>query len=370
MHGTLTFTRPADVVADEERPGLLRALHAGDDEAGDSHRCDLRDLAAAGSVEPGLESAGFETVDLSDNLALQRALDDVRELDQLTASTEAAIRASLDGKGLGLSNGSSLQIDLLVDDGFFHRRSGPNGLDVNPGGIDGINGHSGAQFVHGDQDVFGTPLRQLMHGAAPEMFRHLTPDGRNDDATTFLINLWIPLHAPVQPLALMDRRSLDAERHQLRYGLPVDGFLDRDDDATVNDIWNFLYDADQQWYIRSDMGSGQGYVFDTLGTAHGAAVLPGEDALEELYLTLQRACAALDDGDAEALRSIAAHPFTLRPPADATPAIRDAWQTMAALHGRVAESDPDEWRTQAQAAMNAVIRRSVEMRLVATLVTE
>lgn len=357
MQGTLTFTRPADVVADEERPGLLRALHAGDDDAGDTHHCELRDLTAAGSVEPGLESAGFETVDLSANLALQRALDDVREIDQLTESVEEAIRSSLDGTQFGLANGT-LRIEHLVEDGLFHRRAGPNGLDVNPGGIDGANGHSGASFVHGDQDVFGTPLRQLMHGAAPEMFRHVTPDGRNDDAATFLINLWIPLHAPVQPLALMDRRTLDAARHQLRYGLPVDGFLDREEEASVNDIWNFLYDAGQQWYIRSDMESDQGYVFDTLGTAHGAAVLPGEDALEELYLILDRRCEALDEDD---------EPM-LRPPADATPAIRTAWQRMSALNERAAESDPDEWGEHARATMDTVIRRSIEMRLVATLV--
>lgn len=370
MQGTLTFTRPVDVVADEERAGLLRAVPASDDDAGDPHRCELHDLALSGTVEPGLEHAGFETVDLSDNLALQHALDDVRELDQITDAVNVAIRASLEGSHFGLSSGASLRVDLVVEDGLFHRRSGPNGLDVNPGGIDGTNGHGGAQFVHGDQDVFGTPLRQLLHGAAPDMFRHVTPDGRNDDATTFLLNLWIPIQAPVQPLALMDRRTLDAPHHQLRYGLPVDGFLDRDEEESVNDIWNFLHDPDQQWNIRSDMESDQGYIFDTLGTPHGAAVLTGEDALEELYLALHRRCEAHERGATAALST---HTPALRPPTEATPTILETWHRMAALieqadKSPAGEVSADEWCRQAQAAMDAVIRRSVELRLVATLV--
>ena len=101
-----------------------------------------------------------------------------------------------------------------------------------------------------------------------------------------LLNLWIPIHAPVQPLALMDQRTVDAVRHQLRFGLPVDGFLERDEDAAINDIWRFLYHEDQQWFVRIDMDSRQGYLFNTLGTAHGAACLSGEDTLAPLWLAL------------------------------------------------------------------------------------
>lgn len=369
MQGTLIFTSPDDVVADQERPGLLRAPTTPDGD-GDVQRCQLLDLSAGGVVDPGLENAGFETIDVSGNAALQSALDGVREMDYLSDSAAAGIRESLDGTTVGLSNGASLRFDYIVEDGLFHRRAGPNGLDVNPDGMDGPNGHGGAKMVHGDQDVFGTPLRQLMNGGAPETFRHVTPDGRNDDAATFLLNLWIPLFAPVQPLALMDRRTLDVSRHQLRYGLPVDGFLDRDDDAKVNDIWKFLFDADQQWYIRSDMSSGHAYVFDTLGAPHGAAILPGEDALEELYVLLEAGCEAHGSGDVEAVRSITSQLPTLRPPADAPPTILEVWQKMSSLHKRLAVSDADEWCAQAQTAMSGVIRRSIEMRLVASLIAD
>ena len=368
VHGTLAFTRPTDVIADHERPNLLRAQLAAEDDLGDVRVCELIDLADGETDEPGLEQAGFETIDLSGNPSLQQALTVARDADCISETAAEAIRESLAGARFGLGGGKSLRVDHLAEDGLFHRRSGPNRLNVNPGGIDGVNGHSGAQFVHGDQDVFGTPMRQMMHGGAPEMFRHVSPDGRNDHADTFLLNLWIPLHAPVQPLALMDRRTLDATRHQLRYGLPVDGFLERDDDAAVNDIWSFLYDDRQQWYIRTDMESGRGYVFDTLGTPHGAAVLAGEEALEELYLSLHRLCEAHERGDADEFRSIAGEQATLSPPADATTTISEAWQTMAALHeGAVAS---DEWCVNARAAMDAVIRRSVELRLVATLLTD
>jgi hypothetical protein len=374
MQGTLTFTRPDHVVPDEERPGLLRALHSVDDEAGDAHTCELHDLTDPDVAEPGLLAAGFETIDLSGNTALQTALDEVRRLDHLSDDADAAIRESLSGTSFSLADGRTLRIDLVVDDGLFHRRSGPNGLDVNPGGIDGINGHGGALFVHGDQDVFGTPLRQLMHGAAPEMFNHVTPDGRNDEATTFLLNLWIPLHAPVQPLALMDRRTLDAPRHQLRYGLPVDGFLERDEDATVNDIWNFLHDDDQRWYIRTDMTSMRGYVFDTLGTPHGAAVLAGEPTLASHMRTLRAVLGLLVTGDEEGARAAATTHAAPALPTGTPATIADAARTMTDLIAEATAAAADanwtDWTARADAAIDRVIRRSIELRLVASVAAE
>ena len=274
MRATLTFTKPADVVPDEERPPLLRALRVNSDDAGGAaHLCEVTDLSTSTNGAPTLEESGFESVDLSANIALQSALAEVREADELSAATISAIRESLDGAVFTLHGGITLKIVQVVDDGLYHRRSGPNRLNVNPGGIDGANSHSGAEFVHGDQDVFGTPLHQLMDGAAPNLFRHVTPDGHNDDASLMLVNLWMPVHAPVQPLALMDRRTLDAPRHQLRYGLPVDGFMERDAEQSVNDIWGFLHDEAQQWYVSTDMGPDQGYMFNTLGTGHGALSL-------------------------------------------------------------------------------------------------
>lgn len=375
MRATLTFTEPGHVIPDAERPGLLRADFAAEDGTGDVRVCEVTDLSAPDAIEAGLEATGFETIDLGANRALQRALEDVRRQRRMTDDAEAAIRRSLTGMEVELTSGTRLRIDLVVDDGLFHRRSGPGWIDVNPGGIEGVNGHGGAKYVHGDQDVYGTPLRGLMHDTAPDTFRHVTPDGRNDDAATFLLNLWIPLHAPVQPLALMDQRTVDGARHQLRFGLPVDGFLEREEDTAINDIWRFLYDDDQQWFVRTDMDCRQGYLFNTLGTGHGAACLAGEDALAPLFAALTAAVGAIEAGAVDAART-AVDVSASEPPDDAPPAIRAGWQRLvqqveranAIGSGSGSEARWEEWRTQTVAALDTVVRRSVELRLVASVI--
>jgi len=372
----LGFTRAEDVSTDRERPGLLRArtlpFDANPNEIFDFRSFRLNDCADPRTPEPGLEQAGFETIDLSGNAPLQAALATIRDEDRLSEAGAAALRASLDGMQLPLANGKILRIDHVADEGLIQRRAGPNGLDVNPGGMDGGNGHDAAKRVHADQDVFGTPLKQLMNGAAPKLFRHQTPDARNDESSLFLLNLWIPIQQITRPLVLMDRRTLDPKRHQLRYGLPVTRFLDREDERSVNDIWSFLPDSAQKWYFRSVMGPEQGYVFDTLGEPHGACILPGEEALERLYRDLARVCEAVAAGDVAELRGIAeAQPPAL--PAVTTAAIRGAWRQMTELLHEAKIQAPEicaageNWTARARAAMDAVIRKSVEMRLVATL---
>jgi hypothetical protein len=281
----------------------------------------------------------------------------------------------LNGARFRLANGADLCIEHVAAEGLIQRRAGPNGLEVNPGGMDGVNGHGAARTIHADQDVFGTPLKQLMKGAAPQLFRHRTPDARNDDSSRLLLNLWIPIQQITRPLVLMDRRTLDQKRHQLRYGLPVTRFLDRDQESSVNDIWSFLPDSAQKWYFRSVMGPDRGYVFDTLGEPHGACILPGEEALEQLYLDLGRACGAVAAEDVRALRGIAAaQPPPL--PDVTTEAIRAAWLRMTELlreaGSQAAEicASSERWSSRARAAMDAVIRKSVEMRLVAMLTFE
>jgi len=297
----------------------------------------------------------------------------IRDEDRISDASAAAIRASLNGTHLRLANGRRLRVEHVADDGLIHRRGGPNGLDVNPGGMDGANGHNAAPTIHADQDVFGTPLKQLMKGGAPQLFRHQTPDARNDDASMFLLNLWIPIQQITRPLVLMDRRTLDQRRHQLRYGLPVTRFLDRDEASRVNDIWTFLPDPAQKWHFRSVMGPHAGYVFDTLGEPHGSCMLPGEDALEQLYLGLDRACEAALAEDVDALRRIAAEPPLDLPDVTTAP-IREAWLRMTGLlreaGAQTSEicASSDAWCARAHAAMDAVIRKSIEMRLVATLI--
>jgi hypothetical protein len=140
--------------------------------------------------------------------------------------------------------------------------------------------HDAAREVHADQDVEGTPLRQILRGAAPWLFHHDSPDRRNLRSPIHLINLWIPLEQATRPLALMDRRTLDRKAHQLRYGLPTDDFLRRREDMRINDIWTFLHDPRQQWYFTSSMPANTAYVFETLGTPHGSFILPGEALAE------------------------------------------------------------------------------------------
>lgn len=379
LRAPLGFTRAEDVSPDEERQGLLRArtLPFGVDPEGafDFRSCVLNDCADPRTTEPGLEEAGFETIDLSGNARLQQVLATVRTEDRVSDAAAEALRASLKGARFQLANGRGLRIEHVADEGLIQRRAGPNGLDVNPGGMDGANGHGAARTIHADQDVFGTPLTQLMNGAAPELFRHQTPDARNDDSSLFLLNLWIPIQQITRPLVLMDRRTLDQKRHQLRYGLPVTGFLERDEERSVNDIWTFLPDPSQEWYFRSFMGPDQGYVFDTLGEPHGACIVPGEEALEQLYLGLGRACEVVAAGDAAALRQIAAaEPPAL--PEITTEVIREAWLRMTELlHEAGTQASEicasgEHWNARARAAMDAVIRKSVEMRLVATLTSD
>ena len=376
LRGRLGFSRAENVVPDAERPGLLRAptlpLDVDPLEVLEYRDCPLRDCVDGSVPEPGLEAAGFECVDLSGNAALQRALAALRATGSLTDACSSAIRESVRGARFALSNGKRLRVEYVADDGMIHRRAGPNGLDVNPAAMDGGNHHRAALHVHADQDVFGTPLRQMMNGGAPSLFRHQTPDGRNDDSSLFLLNLWIPLQQITTPLVLMDRRTLDPKRHQLRYGLPVTRFLDRDEDMSVNDIWTFLPDPSQQWYFRSSMGPEEAYVFDTLGEPHGACVLPGEEALEGLYRALGRAIQAARAGDASALRDAAALDAP-RIPRLTTEPIRSAWRGMTALLAEACDcagtlcSAPDAWCERAGEAMDAVVRQSIEMRMAATL---
>lgn len=375
----LGFTRAEDVSPDPERPGLLRArtlpFDVDPQEAFDFRSCALSDCCDPRMPEPGLEQAGFETIDLSGNVRLQAALATLRDEDRVSEAAAEALRASLSGARFRLGSGGVLRVEHVADEGLLHRRAGPNGLDVNPGGMDGANGHGAARTIHADQDVFGTPLRQLMQGEAPKLFRHRTPDARNDDSSLFLLNLWIPLQQITRPLVLMDRRTLDQRRHQLRYGLPVTRFLDRDEERSVNDIWTFLPDPAQKWFFRSAMGPDQGYVFDTLGEPHGACILPGEEALERLYRDLARACEAAADRDADALRRVASAAAPALPEVTTGP-IRNAWRRMTELlHEagmRAAEicASHEDWSARAGAATDAVIRKSVEMRLVATLTSD
>lgn len=372
----MCFTPESLAIDDPDHPGLRRAgPRAGAPYGGEgveAQQCSATDCADD-TVQPDLTAHGFDTVDLSGLDELQAVCAAVRQAGRISETQATAIRAALDGSVLPTTGGRSLRVVHLADEGLIMRTTGPNRLSLVGPRSSGMNDHGGATSVHADQDVYGTPMLQLMDGRAPELFVHDSPDGHNRDAPMLLLNLWIPLQQITQPLVLADGRSVDRRRHQLRFGLATDSFLERDDEQVINDIWTFLHDDAQRWHFRSEMDHRSGYVFNTLSTPHGCGVLPGEDVAEWCYLTLEQAESAVASADVGGLVEVVAAP---RPelPVTTTPALADAIVTMRSALD-VAAADPagvcgegsDEWTTTSRAARRRVVRMSLEMRLVATL---
>lgn len=375
---TMGFVPRALAVPDAEHPGLLRAgPRASAPYARDNleqHVCQATDVAQDDTVRPDLLQVGFDTVDLSPFDALQDACRRVLDAGLVTEADATTIRDALQGAVLTCAGGRTITVLYLADEGFIMRKAGPNGMSVVGPRSSGMNDHGGATSVHADQDVFGTPLTQLMDGRAPSLFRHDSPDEANHDAGLMLVNLWIPLQQITQPLVLGDGRSIDRRRHQLRYGLATDTFLERDDDMAVNDIWTFLHDPDQRWYLRSDMDHRRAYVFDTLSTPHSACTLPGEDLAERCSRALTDAESAVERDDPAALVDAVDPIRALEVPAGVPPALRDAIEAMAAVADE-ARRDPagatgagaDTWLARSRAARRRVIRMSLEMRMVVSI---
>jgi hypothetical protein len=378
VEAELAFTLATDVAPDPERPGLLRARTRAPDarrapEALDVQTCRITDWGECDGFRPDLLRHGFDCVDLSSLDGLQAALERVRDAGYVRTEDAREIRRRIAGGSARLGDGSRIRLIFIAAEGFIMRRAGPNGMLMNPpGSMTAMNGHDAALAVHADQDVRGTPLRQMLRGTAPRLFRHDAPDSRNGWSPLMLLNLWIPLQQITRPLALMDKRSLDRRAHQLRYGLPTDAFLDRDASRRINDIWTFLHDSRQRWYFRSEMPLGQAYVFETLGTPHGSFVLPGEEAAERRFRQLEAAREAVRCGDEQALRR-ALSPDDDRSAAIATRPLRRA---IEAMDGLIEEARCDAtslcagvgseaWRARAGRAMDAVVRKSIEMRVVA-----
>jgi hypothetical protein len=374
----LGFTPQSRAYPDPDRPPLLRARArpAGPygDEGIEVHTCEAIDGVGDDAVQVDLFDLGFDQVDLSEHGALQDTCARVRQAGRISDADATAIRASLDGAVLVCSSGRRLTVLHVADEGLIMRSAGPNRLSIVGPRSKGVNGHGPATSIHGDQDVHGTPLLQLMDGRAPELFRHDSPDGSNRDASLMLVNLWIPLQQITQPLVLGDGRSIDRPRHQLRYGLPTDSFLDRDDDQTINDIWAFLHGPEQRWYFRSEMDHRSAHVFDTLSTPHGSAVLPGEDVAERCYRALEAAEAAVERGDGAELARVVSEAGDLQAPERVTPALGQATTDMVALLVE-AGSDPAgtcdgnaaAWVTASRDARRRVVRMSVELRLVVSV---
>jgi hypothetical protein len=374
----LGFTPDAQAIDDPDHPGLLRAgprtsaPYVGEGLV--THDCPAIDMSVAGSVQPDLATFGFDTVDPSGLSQLQSVCAEVNQAGRVTDEQAAVVRDQLTGAVLPTSSGGALRVQYLSDEGFIMRTAGPNRMSLVGPRSSGMNDHGGATSVHADQDVYGTPLTQIMDGRAPELFVHDSPDGHNHAASLLLVNLWIPLQQITQPLVLADGRSVDRRRHQLRYGLATDTFLERDEDQVINDIWTFLHDDAQRWYVRSDMDHRSAYVFNTLSTPHGCGVLPGEDVAEWCYRTLEDLESAVESGDADRIASAAATAARPAMPELVTPALSAAIEAMTDLIDTAAGAPAnlrgdraDEWLTASRAARSSVVRRSLEMRMVVTV---
>lgn len=378
VEAELSFTRPGDVSPDEEHPQLGRARTLRHDALLDhrsyeQHRCRMHDCSALEGFVPSLGVHGFTRADLSSKTELQGILEQVRAAGAVREAQAEGIRRCLRGARLRLSDGRRLWLLFIAPEGFLMRKAGPNGLSVNPTATQaGMNEHDAAMAVHIDQDVTGTPIRQILRGAAPWLFHHASPKGANARSPLFLVNLWIPLEQVTRPLALLDQRSLDRRRHQLRYALPTDRFLQREPGREINDLWTLLHDRQQRWYFSSQLDSTTAYVFNTLGTPHAAFVLPGEQRAEVLYRRIRDALDALERGDEGALRDAADGPDDDHGPEPATLSLRRAIEQMQRVlaeartnaHGLCDGDGAADWRTRARRASDRVIRKSLEMRVI------
>ncbi|MEZ4380771.1 MAG: hypothetical protein R3A79_05460 [Nannocystaceae bacterium] len=378
IEAELAFTRPEDVRG-EAGPGPARAETLSreafaETTSHDRRRCAIRDLAAPGGLLPDLCTHGFDLVDLSRRARLQAALERARAAGSVDEAGARTIRRALVGRVLPLRGGRRLLLLFIAPEGFIMRRGGPAGIAVDaPAGPPAMNGHDAAMAVHADQDVDGTPVRQLLRGAAPWLFRHDSPTRHNHRSPVALVNLWIPLDQVTRPLAVMDKRSLDRRAHQLRYGLPTDGFLDRPAATRINDIWSFLHDDAQRWHFASAIDARTAFVFDTLSTPHGAFKLPGEGIAAARYRQLRAVIAAVDAGDREAAARAVDAPLPRDLEAPQTEPLR---QAIAAIEAALADArgrldaltrgeGAATFSANAAAIADRVVRKSIEMRGVA-----
>lgn len=383
VHSRLAFSLPSEVQQGRDARGLRRAVTRPldyDFETQFEYRdCRLKDWSLPGVPAPDLLTMGFESIDLAADERLQALFAKLRSKGEITREQAREVRRRLTGRVFPLSGGKCLKLLHVAAEGLIMRKGGPNGLKPNPDAtMSEMNDHDVAMAVHGDQDVFGTPLKQIMRGFAPRLFRHQTPDSHNRLSPLVLVNLWVPLQQLTRPLTLMDRRTLNGPEHQVQYALPTDTFLDRSEATRFNDIWTFLHDDAQQWYFNASMNHSQAYIFDTLGEPHGSFVVPGEPVAEYYYKVLQSQLAQLaagavvepgTEGRVEEGRGAAP---TL---AEDTPApLRKAIDNMATLAANAprdnTQSAVADWVARAETAMDAVVRKSLEMRVVAVLLPD
>jgi hypothetical protein len=223
---------------------------------------------------PTLAGAGVEFVDLRHlpgltdllhNLVHEAGIGSMR----LQPSRVAALHHAFLLRSVQLHSPSAWQSGWLLflhaePSGMFSRFVGPGGQFLEEDTV----GSSFIPFVHGDQNVHGSPIQELFWGAAPALLSRTWSPLR-------LLNVWMPAQRVVaQPLVLMDDSTLNESASRLEYHIYAnDGLGER-----LNDCWTYLFDArTQRWLTHGlpwDMG--RAAVFHTLYTPHSSFALPGE----------------------------------------------------------------------------------------------
>lgn len=340
----------------------------------------LNDLSS-GELRPGICKEGFEQIDLNRVPGLVSLLDEVNATKSLSPEKVQEIRKKLMYSSFPLANGLWLRLVYVHDkEGFIMRTAGPNKAKIRQmESLSAINGHTSAGAVHIDQNVHGTPLKQIMRGMAPYLFHHDSPSNSNSYSPLFLLNLWVPLQQACQPLILCDKKSINRGENQIRYGLTVESFMKRDDERNVNDIYVCTFNDEQQWYYSSSIDQSRGaYIFETLSTAHGCATLSGEELAGELYTSLDGVVAFAEscDNTADIIHHAkAAVPQSLldlnKVELEKVPArLKDKAEVMVKLLKAACASEVEDWQTwlkDAQSCLESCIRRSIEMRCVAVV---
>lgn len=183
----MSFTLPEHVAPDGDGSGVLRAktmdaTTMGLPESYAIRGCRVRDCSAIGDFRPDIVEHGFGYIDLGGMDGLQAMLRRVADAGQVEQSDAVAIRSELRGKSFPLGDGTRMLVAYIAPEGFIMRTAGPNGRDMNPGASrQGMNNHVAATAVHVDQDVDGTPVKQILRRAAPWVFHHDSPLHHNAD---------------------------------------------------------------------------------------------------------------------------------------------------------------------------------------------
>lgn len=374
VEASLCFARQ-DRMREERGPEgvVLRAAplanESPDNPELDPHVCAIHDLDVEDTLQPRLDHEGFCTVTLAGDPALDARLEAARRAGTLSTHEAHAIARALRFRAFDLPDGRRLRLLFVAPEGIILRVGGPNGRAHGARPITQTDGHVPATVVHADQDVYGTPLREWMFGFAPRLFHHRSPNGVRR-SRLMLVNVWIPLAQVTRPLAILDGTTLDRRNAQARYALPTDGFLERSKNVRVNSIWSIAHAPEQRWYFRSGLDASRAHVFDTLSTAHGAFVLPGESLAARLSDALAARVDAFRRGDSA--------PVDVRAPDEAVVATtRPLQRAIATLRELLREADlrgeslaahpEDAWFARSAAAIDTLVRKSIELRCVAWL---